>query len=324
MLVYQGVKESFIEDVDLGIIADKIREKYIECIHRRPSGPEFNSWKNSMQYMRGVLADEEIPKKTGVAIEYNIPPTGCRIDFVMTGYSKKDSHEAVIVELKQWDKCHEVKEVDGVYKVETYTGGALRDVNHPSYQVMTYANLIRDYNSNVENKNIGVRPCAYLHNYYFEENDPLLSNEYKEYLDQAPLFAHNDVLKLREFIKKYIEYGDNKEVLYEIENGKIRPSKMLQDALVGMLNGNKEFYMIDSQKIIYEYAMKTALDTVKNNEKNVIIVKGGPGTGKSVLAINLLVQLTAKNLTAFYVTKNNAPRSVYEMMLKQGKIKKRY
>ena len=60
MLVYEGIKSGFINDVDLGIIADKIRNKYIEKIKRQPSAPEFNSWKNSMQYMRGVLSDNEI------------------------------------------------------------------------------------------------------------------------------------------------------------------------------------------------------------------------------------------------------------------------
>lgn len=323
MLVYQGIKESFIEDVNLGIIADKIREKYIECIHRKPSAPEFNSWKNSMQYMRGVLDDNEIPNNMGVAIEYNIPPTGCRIDFMMSGYSKNDSHEAVIVELKQWDECTEVDKVDGVYKVNTYTGGALRDVNHPSYQAMTYANLIKDYNANVEDKKINIRPCAFLHNYYFTDDDPLLKEQYQEYIKEAPLFAHSDVLKLREFIKKYIEIGDDKEVLYEIENGRIKPSKMLQDTLCSMLKGNKEFYMIDTQNIIHKYALKNAMDTINKSMKNVVIVKGGPGTGKSVLAINLLVELNKNGFTCFYVTSNSAPREVYSTKLK-GNFTKKY
>ena len=104
MLVYEGIKSGFINDVDLGIIADKIRNKYIEKIKRRPSAPEFNSWKNSMQYMRGVLSDNEIPDNTGVAIEYNIPPTGCRIDFMMSGFNNNKSN-VVIIELKQWDKA---------------------------------------------------------------------------------------------------------------------------------------------------------------------------------------------------------------------------
>ena len=315
MLVYEGVKSGFIDDVDLGIIADKIRNKYIEVVKRRPSAPEFNSWKNSMQYMRGVLSDNEIPNNTGIAIEYNIPPTGCRIDFMMSGYNKSKSN-VVIIELKQWDKCTEVGEMDGIYKVNTYTGGGLRDVNHPSYQAMTYANLIRDYNESVQVKDINVVPCAYLHNYYFDNDDTLLSNNYKEYTDAAPLFGHNDVLKLRDFIKKYIEDGDDGNILYEIDHGRIRPSKMLQDSLTQMLKGNKEFYMIDTQKIVYEYALRNAIDTVGSNSKNVMIVRGGPGTGKSVLAINLLVELNRRNMTCFYVTKNAAPRTVYATKLR--------
>ena len=315
MLVYEGIKSGFIEDVDLGIIADKIRNKYIEVVKRRPSAPEFNSWKNSMQYMRGVLSDNEIPNNTGIAIEYNIPPTGCRIDFMMSGYNK-DKSNVVIIELKQWDKATEVGQMDGIYKVNTYTGGGLRDVNHPSYQAMTYANLIKDYNESVQLKDINVVPCAYLHNYYFENDDTLLSNNYKEYTNKAPLFGHNDVIKLRDFIKKYITDGDDGNILYEIDNGRIRPSKMLQDSLNKMLKGNKEFYMIDNQKIVYEYAIKNAIDTISNNDKNVMIVRGGPGTGKSVLAVNLLVELNNRNMTCFYVTKNAAPRSVYATKLR--------
>ena len=315
MLVYEGVKSGFIDDVDLGIIADKIRNKYIEVVKKRPSAPEFNSWKNSMQYMRGVLSDSEIPSNTGIAIEYNIPPTGCRIDFMMSGYNK-DKSNVVIIELKQWDKATEVGQMDGIYKVNTFTGGGMRDVNHPSYQAMTYANLIKDYNEAVQLKDINVVPCAYLHNYYFEDDDTLLSNNYKEYTDKAPLFGHNDVINLRNFIKKYIESGDDGNILYEIDNGRIRPSKMLQDSLRNMLKGNKEFYMIDNQKIVYEYALRNAIETVSKNDKNVMIVRGGPGTGKSVLAVNLLVELNNRNMTCFYVTKNAAPRSVYSSKLR--------
>lgn len=315
MLVYEGIKSSFINDVDIGLIADRIRNKYIEIIKRRPSIPEFNSWKNSMQYMRGVLSDNDIPDNMGIAIEYNIPPTGCRIDFMMSGF-KTNASNVIIVELKQWDKCTEVDDMDGVYKVNTYTGGGLRDVNHPSYQAMTYANLIRDYNESIQLNNINIYPCAYLHNYYLEEDETLNSDKYKEYTSKAPLFGHSDVLKLRNFIKKYIDEGDDGSILYDIDNGRIRPSKMLQDSLASMLDGNEEFYMIDNQKIIKEYAIKNAIDTLSNNEKNVMIVRGGPGTGKSVLAINLLVELINRNMTCFYITKNSAPRYIYASKLK--------
>ena len=94
-----------------------------------------------------------------------------------------------------------------------------------------------------------------------------------------------------------------KETLYMIENGKIRPSKSLQDALSSMLKGNDEFIMIDDQKLVYETALDMARKSYRDGNKRVLVVKGGPGTGKSVLAINLLVRLTNENMVCSYVTK---------------------
>ena len=120
----------------------------------------------------------------------------------------------------------------------------------------------------------------------------------------------------RTFIKKYVKTGDNKEVLYRIENGKLRPSKMLQDTLASMLKGNKEFYMIDEQKVAYEMAMDMARESYIDDKKRVLIVEGGPGTGKSVVAINLLVDLLNDEMVALYVTKNSAPRNVFYKKLR--------
>ena len=322
MLVYEATKLSFIDDVDLGIIADKIRNKYIEVLKRKPSISEYTSWKNSMPYMRGVLSDNEIPDNTGIAIEYNLSPTNCRADFMISGYNNETSN-IIIVELKQWEKATEVPLMDGIYKVNTYTGGGMSEVNHPSYQALTYKSLLEDYNEIVQQKNIKIIPCAYLHNYYFEEDDTLISEHYKKYTSEAPLFGHNDVIKFRDFIKSSITQGDDATILHEIATSDIKPSKMLQDSLAQMLKGNKEFNMIDDQKIIYEYAIRTAINTISSNKKSVMIIKGGPGTGKSVLAINLLIALNTRNLSCFYVTKNSAPRNVYSYKLK-GKFTKTY
>ena len=100
-----------------------------------------------------------------------------------------------------------------------------------------------------------------------------------------------------------------------IENGKIRPSKSLQDVLASMLKGNQEFIMIDEQKLVYETALDMARKSYRDGNKRVLVVKGGPGTGKSILAINLLVKLTNENMVCSYVTKNAAPRNVYATKL---------
>lgn len=314
MLVYQGTKDSFVEDVNLNVIADRIHEKYQEVFHKRSNQAQINSWQNSMQYMRGVLSDSEIPNDAGVAIEYNVPATSKRIDFILSGYNKQNIGSAIIVELKQWSECEAVVEKDGI--VKAYTGGALREVNHPSYQALTYAYLIENYNEAVLKENLNLYPCAFLHNYKISNNDDITSPIYDKYINNAPIFGKDDFSKLREFIKKYIKYGDNRKLLIELDNGKIKPSKMLQDTLASMLQGNQEFYMIDEQKIIYENALYYAEKVNKENKKFVHIIEGGPGTGKTVVAINLLVELTKRNLTSFYVSKNSAPRNVFKYKLK--------
>lgn len=320
MLVYEGIKSGFIDDVNLNRIVDKIYNRYKQFFGRT-SESQLNSWKNSMQYMRGVLDDNEIPDNAGIAIEFNIPTTSKRIDFILSGRDNNRKDSVIIIELKQWETCTAVDGKDGI--VSTFTGGGVREVAHPSYQALSYANLIKDFNETVQLDDIGLYPCAFLHNYDLRDNDPICSSQYQEYIKEAPMFGSNDFEKLRRFIKRYIVEGDDRELLYKIENGRIRPSKRLQDSLSKMLQGNKEFNMIDEQKVIYEDAIRMAIDTVSNNDKNVLVVQGGPGTGKSVLAINLLVELTKRNMTCFYVTKNAAPRAVFRDKLK-GTFKMAY
>lgn len=178
--------------------------------------------------------------------------------------------------------------------------------------------MIYNFNSTVQDDNITLKPCAYLHNY---NPDNVITNKlYKYYIDKAPVFLKPDAFKLREFIKNHIKYGDNKDILYKIENGRIRPSKQLVDSLSSMLQGNTEFIMIDDQKVVLETAMSIA-KKLKPDKKQVLIVEGGPGTGKSVVAINLLVNLYENGLVTKYISKNSAPREVYSTKLSGVKTK---
>lgn len=318
MLVYESIKSNFVNDVDLNQITDKILNKFKEVFHRGTSESEINSWRESMLRMRGVLADKDIPDTTGVAIEFNIPHTSKRIDFLLSGFDKNKNNSIIIIELKQWTHADAVLDKDGI--VSTITGKALREVPHPSYQAWSYASLINSYNQDVYNRNVGLHPCAFLHNYDLTEGDPINSEQYRCYIDVAPMFGSKDFEKLRNFIKKYITEGDDKEGLYIIENGKIKPSKMLQDSFSSVLKGNKEFVLIDNQKVIYEEALRIGVNSHLEGKKNVLIVEGGPGTGKSVLAINLLKQFLNRGFNSFYVTKNSAPREVFKAKLKIDKM----
>ncbi len=135
-------------------------------------------------------------------------------------------------------------------------------------------------------------------------------------MEKAPLFlkGKDELAHLRSFIKQHIRTGDAKEVLYELANGRIRPSKALADSLKGLLAAQPEFVLIDDQKEIYESAIAAARSASETHPR-VLIIEGGPGTGKTVVAINLLVHLTGLGLVGKYVSKNAAPRKVYESRL---------
>jgi uncharacterized protein len=315
MIVYSSTKTQFVDDVRANRIHKTIHSELQRRLSKKVSEREVLAWKNSMHYMAHLLADEGLPADSNVYIEYSIPLTNKRVDFILAGQGADRKDTAVLVELKQWSEVESTKK-DAI--VRTVLGGSLVETSHPSYQVWTYAALINDFNETVREEGISLVPCAYLHN--LDRRDVIEAPFYAEHVKKAPVFISHDVAKLAAFLKQNIRYGDANNVMYRIENGKIRPSRSLADALVSMLKGNHEFLMIDDQKLAFETAIDSAYKAKKLG-KQVLIIEGGPGTGKSVVAINLLVTLTDRDMLVQYVSKNAAPRAVYAAKL-TGSLKK--
>lgn len=315
MIIYKSDKQGFIEDILSNDIGNIILSSFKKATGSNVGESEINSWQNSLMYMNTVLATDEIPNDSGICIEYHIPQSSKRVDFIISGQDEFGNENVVLIELKQWSVSADT-EMDGVVKTRFKNGFV--EVSHPSYQAWAYAALLKGFNATIYNEDISLRPCAYCHNYI--PDGKLNGSFYKEHIKKAPLFLKPDALKLREFIKKHVKYGDSKDVLYRIENGEIRPSKVLADSLLSLLKGNQEFVLIDDQKVAYEKAITLAMRSDDLN-KHVLIIEGGPGTGKSVVAINLMVQLTHRGQVTKYISKNAAPRSVYESKL-TGSFKK--
>lgn len=309
MIVYSANKSKFLDDVLTNDIENIVLKNVRRKLNKGVSIGEIKSWAASLAYMDRIMQDGGIPDDCGVAIEYQIPQTGKRIDFIISGQNENNEDSVILIELKQWSEA-KLTAKDSI--VETYVGGRVGEHTHPSYQAWSYATLLQGFNEVIYTENISLHPCAYLHNYI--EDDVIKNPFYSEYITKAPVFLKSDAIKLREFIKKHVKYGDCTNVLYRIENGKIRPSKLLADSISKMIKGNQEFVMIDDQKVVFENAMALSKKASETN-KQVLIVKGGPGTGKSVVAINLLVSLTKLGLVSYYVSKNAAPRAVYEARL---------
>lgn len=322
MIVYEESKRGFVEDVKSNCIADRIADKIREHGINAGQEREYVSWQNSLQFMRNIVDDNEIDDDVRIAIEYSIPLTSKRVDFIISGADSDDHDNVVIVELKQWQKA-EVVDDDMHYCVKTFVGGNDRIVCHPSYQAYSYSCFIRNYSQTVLDKGINLVPCAYLHNYDPKFKPNLSNSIYREWVGEAPFFVRDEAEVFSAFIKKYVtRKSSDGDLLYKIDHGRLKPTKALQDSLASLVKGNKEFMLLDEQAVCYDMCLKTMAKCKEDGRKRTIIIQGGPGTGKSVLAVNLLLEYISKSLNASYVTKNSAPRKAFLSLLTNSDAKK--
>lgn len=312
MIVYSATRAEFLRDADTWI-EQVIADAYLKATGRYVGHAESRAWKESLGEMAKILRAVDLPDDMGVGVEYTIPQSSKRIDLLLTGQDASGAPRLVVIELKQWSDAR-VSELDGII-VANRGGGVEREGPHPCYQAWSYAALLQDFNEAVYEGEVGLEPCAYLHNY---RRDGVIDDaRYAEWIAKAPLFLHgvDEQERLRAFIRRHIRSGDRGELLYRIEHGRIRPSKPLADAVAGMLKGQPEFVLVDEQKLAYETAL-AKVDLAQVGPKQVVLVRGGPGTGKSVVAVNLVGTLVARRRLAKYVSKNAAPRSVYAEKLR--------
>lgn len=317
MFLYKNTLAGFREDVDTNMIAGLVELSFERELGRRVSPNEKRSWANSLSYMERVVRRADLDPTCGLLIEYVMPATSQRIDFFISGHDDQGNKNFVIVELKQWESAEET-EKDGI--VKTFVGGGVRETTHPSYQANSYRLYLEDYNENIGSKNLSAHSCAYLHNYVQQSPEPLLADAYSSYTEASPIYFKDDQGKLEAFLKKYVSKGNGEEILYEVENGRIRPSKKLIDHVSEMFKGNKDFVLLDEQKVAFETAKQVALT---NKAKAVVIIKGGPGTGKSVISMNLLTSLLKKETNTIFVAPNASFRDVLMHKLAQGNGKGR-
>lgn len=312
--VYSSTCQDFIRDVGTGQIAAIVERAYTRAYGHSTSESEIRSWKNSLAALSNILDHGDVPSDLGLGIEFQIPKTSKRIDVLLSGTSALDESSVLIVELKQWEFANKTT-MDGV--VNTFVGGGNRDVQHPSYQSWSYAQLLRDFAVVVEDESMILNSCAYLHNMTTagDLKDPF----YSHHLLNSPSFIGSEGPMFRGYICSKFRNGDSGLALEKLEHSDIKPSKSLADAVKGMLDGNDEFTLLDDQKVIYEKAVQLA--TKGDQKKRVFIVRGGPGTGKSVLAVNLLSKFISNGLNSRYITKNSAPRLVYAARL-SGHLRK--
>lgn len=314
MIIYENSLLDFKNDVLSNRIVDSILKNFNnKGFNLKSNKSEINSWKNSLMYMNNIFNINNFPNDVYIAIEYKIPQSSKRIDFMIFGHDENDNKNFILVELKQWEKAEDSHKQDIVL---TYVGNKKRDVLHPSYQCKSYLYSLEMFNEYVHTRKAYGKSLAYLHNARKIENENLLNDKLYTTIIESPIYFSEDSHKLSNDIYSLVNKGKGKEILWNIENSKMVPSKKLIDSLNSVLNdpNNRDYMLLEAQKEVFENIIE------KHNEtNNVFIINGNPGTGKSVVAINLLRELINKKKTAIYVTPNAAFRECLTSSIKSNK-----
>ena len=304
MRLYSGSSRQFIRDTVQNQIADKLKSAFFSYYRYYPSPSEHNSWRISLRAMSQVIQHAGL-LQTGVMLEYQLPQSSKRLDCMFTGKDQDDSDNAIIVELKQWSEC---EPSDGDREVVTWLGGAKRDVLHPSAQVAQYRDYLADVHTAFhEGANpVGLKACSYLHNYNLDDKDVLYAPKFSSLLTKTPAFAGDQVDQLAEYLKGDLIAGDGLPVLRRVEKSRYRPAKKLMDHVGEVIKSKPDYILLDEQVVAFDKVLAAARAGFHDRRKRVLIIKGGPGTGKSVIALNLMAELLSQTYNAQYATGSKA------------------
>jgi uncharacterized protein len=315
MIIYNETSSSFLNHIYERKIGYVLKENVLSKMNKVVSESELRSWENSLPQMARVLRDADLKEDTHVLLEYKLPSTEKRIDFLIAGKDAKGNKNAVIIELKQWQKA-KVAEGDGI--VRTFLGKRERETVHPSYQASSYKKYLQNFNESLyTDSSISLKSCAFLHNYIKDTLDePLLDKRYNHYIEDSPIYFQFNDRDLAKNIRELVSDGNGQEIADAIESGKIRPSKKLVETVSSLIEGNEEFILLDEQKVAYEKVL-TKYDQLRTqtDQKHVIIIKGGPGTGKSVIGLNVMSYMLQSNAYVEYITPNQAFREILRKKL---------
>lgn len=313
MKLYAGTTQQFVQDILENKLADELKTAYQTYYYRLANPSEVASWTNSLQFVKNLVELAAL-KDNQIIVEYEPPYSNMRIDCMLFGKGNNQTENIVLIELKQWTTVSD-SEIEN--NVVTFVGGGNRPEAHPSIQVMGYDGYLRDYlRVFEESPPLNLTSVCYCHN-YSRSSDVLFSPKFHEVLERYPLFAKEDVTKLAELLRLKLAGGQGLEVFNRFTSSPVGPSKKLLEHAKRMIEGQKAFNLVEDQITAYNTIIDRAKKCRKLDRKSVIIVQGGPGTGKSLIALNAIGELGLKGIKVFHATGSAAFTSTLRKILGQ-------
>lgn len=312
MHLYSGTTQEFLRDSTHNAIAGKLGDAFFAYFRYKPSESERRSWHNSLRSLADILRLGEL-NDHGILLEYQLPLTSRRLDAMITGRDTRRDR-AVIVELKQWENA-ELADADDLLR--TWIGGDNRHVLHPAAQVHHYRRYLEDVQDVFHDgeDRVVLDACAYLHNYSPRKDDALFAERSEAIRRLAPVFTADDGPRLAEHLQDRVGRGDGERILRRVAESRYKPAKKLLLHVAGVIRNEPAFVLLDEQQVVFSKILATVKNGIADRRKHVFVVRGGPGTGKSVLALNLLGVLSGMGVNAQHATGSKAFTSTLQKIV---------
>lgn len=306
MQLYSGVTDQFIAKATRNELAPVMHESFVRYLGYSPSESEVRSWTRSLRELAYRLQGAGIDK-AAIVVEYRLPQTSRRLDAMLIGEDRNAVARAVVVELEQWEHAYS----SGIDEAVTFSRGDTRHLHlHPSAQAVGYADYLRGnhtaFYSDDSGEFIELGACSYCHDAHSTTCGDLLADEFRPILETSPLFTGDMIGEIEDYLSSRVGYGDGLPGLRRVINSRFVPSRRLLDHVADMIEGNPVYTLLDEQRIAYNVVLSRVREYDRKSGNAAVIVRGGPGTGKSVIAMRLLGDLARQHRVVVHATGSKA------------------
>jgi hypothetical protein len=234
-----------------------------------------------------------------VILEYQLPYSPKRVDALLCGvHPETGSPSYVLVELKQWTKADVVGR--GLVR---YNGRKGQPVLHPAEQVRRYCRHLLGFLPSLARTPSCVKGLAYLHNAHRAGDWQLDDFDFDDY---GRLYTADQQGDLVTDLTALLDVTDG--AAERLIRARRAPARSLLTMAAGSVSARTDFVLLDEQQVAFEAVRGAVADAFGNNggRKKVVLVRGGPGTGKSAIALNLYSAMARRGVKVVHATGSKA------------------
>lgn len=278
-----------------GRLTELLSENFLHRHGRKPHAAEVRSWERSIPALTHALVEAGLGE-VEMLLEYGLPLTSKRADVILAGVHPVSGEPSyVIVELKQWSEAHPVDDDPLRCRVPSYREPVL----NPIEQVRGYCDYLVSFNGALEQNPDSVTGVAFLHN--ATEFGVAGLREVEEDR-RGRMFTGDQRGAFLDYLRSRLAAQPGAASADDLLQARVRPSRQLMAVAADEVRDREQFVLLDEQRLAYETVMAAVRKARRANRKQVVVVTGGPGSGKSVIALSVLGDLYRRGVPALHAT----------------------